>query len=148
MQVGHVKDLGLDPDDNYVRVYATKAAQVGSGGWVADDDGNTDKSCMGGGGGRGWRLGTGEGCGAGHALCVRGSSHLPRRNTRACTLLCSFALAPCPQPWHVDDTDIVGLLCLKTAKTGGCRCAPLDAPVWSREAVTLLCLKAVKSRGR
>ena len=28
MQVGHVKDLGLDPDGDSVRVYATHAAQV------------------------------------------------------------------------------------------------------------------------
>ena len=49
MQVGHVKDLGLNPDDDNVRVYATHAAQ----------------------------------------------------------------------PYHVDDTDLVSLLCLKTAKSGG-----------------------------
>ena len=47
--MGHVKDLGLNPDDDGVRVYATKAAQ----------------------------------------------------------------------PYHVDDTDLVSLLCLKTAKSGG-----------------------------
>jgi hypothetical protein len=28
LQVGHVKDLGLDPDDDSVRVYATHVAQV------------------------------------------------------------------------------------------------------------------------
>ncbi|KAI7843623.1 hypothetical protein COHA_002863 [Chlorella ohadii] len=47
--VGHVKDLGLDPNADDVRVYATNAAQ----------------------------------------------------------------------PWHVDDADLVGLLCLKRAKEGG-----------------------------
>ncbi|EFN55524.1 hypothetical protein CHLNCDRAFT_23227 [Chlorella variabilis] len=47
--LGHVKDLGLDPDDDDVRVYATHAAQ----------------------------------------------------------------------PWHVDDTELVALLCLKTARSGG-----------------------------
>lgn len=29
LQVGHVKDLGYHPDDPTVRVYQTKAAQVG-----------------------------------------------------------------------------------------------------------------------
>ena len=47
--MGHVKDLGLNPDDDNVRVYATQAAQ----------------------------------------------------------------------PYHVDDTDLVSLLCLKRARSGG-----------------------------
>lgn len=60
--VGHVKDLGLDPDGDSVRVYATHAAQ----------------------------------------------------------------------PWHVDDADLVALLCLKKAKSGGCSGWASSVSVYNR----------------
>ena len=62
LQVGHVKDLGLDPDDDSVRVYATHIAQ----------------------------------------------------------------------PWHVDDSELVALLCLKTAKVGGRSGWASSAAVYNR----------------
>lgn len=62
LQVGHVKDLGLDPDDDNVRVYATRIAQ----------------------------------------------------------------------PWHVDDSELVALLCLKTAKVGGRSGWASSAAVYNR----------------
>lgn len=36
------------------------------------------------------------------------------------------------QPWHVDTCDLVALLCLKKAKSGGLRCEYQPAPGWGR----------------